>query len=47
VEIALTEYGAQSDTSEYYINKFIEDNNLTGSDLLMLEKGREVVVYAG
>ena len=44
IEITITEYGELGDNDSNY-DRFITSNNLKGDDLLVLEAGREVVVY--
>ena len=44
LEITVTEYGTLGDNEENY-QLFIDSNNLTGDDILLLPAGREVVVY--
>jgi hypothetical protein len=44
--IAIREYGANSSNADYYFGLLCRSNNLHGKELLLLDSGREVVVYA-
>jgi hypothetical protein len=44
LEITVTEYGTLGEADENY-DLFLNSNNLTGNDILILPAGREVVVY--
>ena len=46
LEITVTEYGDLGENESNY-QLFLDSNNLTGKDILILPAGREVVVYAG
>jgi hypothetical protein len=45
LEIAITEYKATGEQADYYYEMFCRTNNLHGRDLLLLQIGREVVIY--
>jgi prophage DNA circulation protein len=45
LEIAITEYGATSETCDYYYNLFCTSNKLYGDEQLLLKTGREVIIY--
>jgi prophage DNA circulation protein len=45
IEITITEYGTLGDNDEKF-DLFIETNKLKGDDILLLDRGTEVVVYA-
>ena len=44
IEITITEYGTLGDGDENF-DLFLESNQLAGNDILLLQYGREVVVY--
>lgn len=44
LEITVTEYGELGEDDLFY-NLFIESNNLSGNDILLLPAGHEVVIY--
>lgn len=44
IEITVTEYGELGDSDVFY-NLFLESNKLSGNDILLLNPGREVVIY--
>ncbi|MDR1287991.1 MAG: hypothetical protein LBK08_10315 [Treponema sp.] len=46
LEIAITEYGASSGNADERYEYFLRTNNLHGNDILLLEAGREVKIYA-
>lgn len=43
-EITVTEYGSLGDNDENY-DLFLNSNNLSGNDILILPAGREVIIY--
>jgi len=45
LEIAVTEYKATGESADYYYEFFCRTNNLHGRELLLLNAGREVVIY--
>jgi len=45
IEITITEYGSLGEDDENF-DLFIETNGLKGNDILLLDRGTEVVVYA-
>lgn len=45
IEIAITEYGALGE-NDYYFHLFCDSNKLTGDELLLLPRGKQVVIYA-
>jgi prophage DNA circulation protein len=45
LEIAITEYKASGEQADYYYELFCRTNNLHGRELLLLQAGREVVLY--
>lgn len=44
IEITVTEYGSLG-IDDFYYNLFLTSNNLTGSEILLLPAGKEVVIY--
>jgi len=44
IEITITEYGSLGE-DDYNYDLFIDSNSLKGKDILLLEAGREVVIY--
>ena len=45
IEITVTEYGRENFESNYQL--FLDSNELSGTDILLLPAGREVVIYEG
>jgi prophage DNA circulation protein len=45
LEIAITEYKASGEQADYYYEMFCRTNGLHCKDLLLLQTGREVVIY--
>lgn len=45
IEITVTEYGKENFEENYQL--FLDSNELSGTDILLLPEGREVVIYAG
>lgn len=45
IEITCTEYGGLGDNDENY-DLFISSNQLQGDEILLLQTGKEVVIYA-
>lgn len=46
IEITVTEYGSLGDSDANY-DLFLTSNQLSGTDILILPAGREVIIYAG
>jgi hypothetical protein len=44
IEIAITEYGGLG-ANDFNLDLFIYSNDLHGKDIMLLARGREVVVY--
>jgi prophage DNA circulation protein len=46
IEIAITEYKAEAGNADYYFDFLIRTNGLSGREILLLDTGREVKIYA-